>query len=581
MKRLETLFLLVIIICQLSTLESLGQVRGTVRDADKQPLPHVHIINRRADLGTQTDGHGKYSIPADSGDTLQFTFVGMQTVELGVEVSPSVIDISMQELEVELEEVEVKAEYIGVHKTQKELLAEFPENKKLIKTSLGILDRDLSSTAFRIIDGDDMVPGGRDFLNSLVGHVPQMKVIRDCEKCSHCDCVYLRNITGSDPTPALFDVDGFLTPSPPTYLAASDIDRIAILERNAAIIRYGPQGVAGVIVINTKARTELDDMGIVRTYDNRALADSLKRTVSYLEPYRPLVPSYIKELKVAKTKKKAWSIYENQKESYINDPYFFLDVYDYFLARWGNSNETGDLFQDVRNHLPDKVPELKALAYLQQEYGNYEGASDLYIQILMMQSWDAQALRDVANAFAEAGDIKKAWMYYTQYIDIQNQLTDAHFDAYGEDLLITTEMMVILDRNKEPFLDKHNLDSILDDNMRTRLVFEWNNPEADFELQFVTPEGYYDTWEHRPGSDTSQDPELAKGYCSKQFFLGKENIGLWQVNLDYKGNGSERPSYLKVSIYRNFGLADQDLEVRVYKLSENHQNMQLLTLEQK
>jgi len=322
-------------------------------------------------------------------------------------------------------------------------------------------------------------------------------------------------------------------------------------------------------------------MGIIRNYDNRALADSLKRKASYLDPYRPLEPSYIKELKAAKTKKKAWSIYDKQKESYINDPYYFLDVYDYYLSRWGIITNSKELFQDVRNHLPDNVHEWKALAYLQQKYGNFERASDLYIQILMMQSWDAQALRDVANAFVEAGDIKKAWMYYTQYIDIQNQLLEAQFDAYGEDLLITTEMMGILDRNKEPFLDGQNLVSILDENMRTRLVFEWNNQDTEFDLQFVTPEGYYDNWEHQSGRGTLQDLELAKGYSSKQFFLGKENIGLWQVNIDYKGNGSELPSYLKVSIYRNFGLADQDLEVRVYKLSEIHQNVQLLTLEQK
>ena len=73
---------------------------------------------------------------------------------------------------------------------------------------------------------------------------------------------------------------------------------------------------------------------------------------------------------------------------------------------------------------------------------------------------------------------------------------------------------------------------------------------------------------------------MVKGYCSKQFFLGKENIGLWQVNIDYKGNSSELPTYFKVSIYRNFGLADQDLEVRVYKLSEENEKVQLLTLEQ-
>jgi len=186
----------------------------------------------------------------------------------------------------------------------------------------------------------------------------------------------------------------------------------------------------------------------------------------------------------------------------------------------------------------------------------------------------------VANAFVEAGDIKKAWMYYTQYIDIVDQLPNASFDAYGEDMLITTEMMDILDRLKEPFLDNNSIESTLDDDMRTRLVFEWNNQEAGFELQFVTPEGFYDTWEHKPARDNLQNPEAAKRYCSKQFFLGKENLGLWQVNIDYKGNLSKLPTYLKVSIYRNFGLASQHLEVKVYKLSENHEKVQLFTLQQ-
>jgi len=196
-----------------------------------------------------------------------------------------------------------------------------------------------------------------------------------------------------------------------------------------------------------------------------------------------------------------------------------------------------------------------------------------------MQSWEGQALRDVANAYIEAGDIMKAWMYYTQCMDVLDQLPDKQSDAHEEGLLITTEMMGILDLNEDSFLDNYNMENILDDDMRTRLVFEWNNQEAEFELQFVTPEGFYDTWENKAGGDALQDQEAAKGYFIKQFFLGKENLGLWQVNIDYKGTSSELPTYLKVSIYRNFGLADQQLEVRVYKLS-GIQRVQLLTFQQ-
>jgi len=471
-RKLVIFYILVIAVNQLSSQESLGQITGSVKDAKQQPLPYVHIIIKGTDRGTETDAYGKYAISADPGEILLFSYIGMQPVEIRVERSPFVIDVRMQTTEIELEEVEIKARSRSIHKTQKELLAEYPENKNLIKTSWGILDKDLSSTALRIIDGNDIIPGGRDFLSSLQSHCPQMRIVRDDPDSPGVTKVYLRQYTGStSPITALFDVDGLISESTPTYLSANEIERIAVLERNAALIRYGPRGTGGVIVINTRAQTEIDDRGVIRTYDNRALADSLKRAVTYLEPYRPYESSYIKEQKAVKTKKKALGIYENQKEGYLNDPYYFLEVYDFFLSRWGNDNKSKELFQDVRNRLPDNVPALRALAYLQQKYGNYEGALSLYIQILMMQSWEAQALRDVANAFAEVGDIKKAWMYYTQYIDILNQLPDTYFDAHGEDLLITTEMMSILDLNEDSFLDNYDMENILDDDMRTRMVF--------------------------------------------------------------------------------------------------------------
>ena len=574
MNRPEILIFLLIAICQLSTLDSMGQITGTVRDVDQQPLPLVNVIVKQSNRGAQTDSHGKYTIVASRGDTLLFSHIGMHPVELRVKRSNETIRIEMQSDTIALEEVEVRAKIMryAAYKSQKELLAEYKNNKNLIKTSWRILDKDLSSSYFRIIDGDDLSPAGTDFLTSLQIHFPKMWIVGDQGETK----VFL-GITSSQA--AIFDVDGFIFEKVPTHIQANDIYRVAVLGINAAAARYGPAGAGGVIVINTRAQTEIDDMSVDRSEKHRKFLDSLTR-VSLVGAYEPYESPYFGKLKKARTEKKTLTIYENQKESYSNDPYFFLDVYDYYLSRWGNNSNSKELFQDVRKHLPDNVPELKALAYLQQKYGNYESALNLYIQILLNQSWEGQALRDVANAYAELDDIKKAWMYYTQYIDIQNQLPDSDFEAFGADQLITTEMMDILDRNREPFLENQDMEDILDDDMRTRLVFEWNNQEAEFELQFVTPEGFYDTWEHHPGRHTSNDPEIAKGYCSKQFFLGKENLGLWQVNLDYKGNSSELPSYFKVSVYRNFGLADQDLEIRVYKLSEENEKVQLLTFEQ-
>ena len=80
----------------------------------------------------------------------------------------------------------------------------------------------------------------------------------------------------------------------------------------------------------------------------------------------------------------------------------------------------------------------------------------------------------------------------------------------------------------------------------------------------MTPEGYYDTWSNIPDQDASQNPVADDGYTSHQFFLGKENIGLWQINIDYKGNNSEMPTYIKVSVYRDYGLPSQQTEIKIY-----------------
>ena len=579
MKKHEIVFLLLFVASLFFSHESNAQVAGRVTDTNKQPLPQVNIIIKETERGTQTDAHGKYVIFAKTGDTLIFSHIGMQPVKVSVERSPSEINVEMPSMNIELEGVKVEAKRRSGFKTQKELLAEYPENKRLIKTSWRIIDKDLSSSFFRIVDGKDLIPVGPDFLTSLQSHVPQMRVIRNDPDNPEIQ-VSLGQF-GLSTYSALFDVDGIIQSSPPTYLSANDIDRIAVLERNAAISRYGPQGAGGVIVVNTKAQTRMDDMGVNRTYNNRTLMDSLMRNVTRLESYNPYYPPYIVELQKAKTEKQALAIYADQKKKkrYLNNPYYFLEVYEFFLSKWGNNEKSKELFQHVIDYFSNDIPVLKALAYLQQQNGNYESALSLYVKILKLQSWTAQPLRDVANAFAEVGDFKKALMYYTQYIDIIDQLTNNSFDAYGDDLLITTEMMNILERNKEVFLNSYDVDSAMyNKNTQTRLVFEWNNQEAEFELQFVTPDGYYDTWDNKPGKDISQNSKVEKGYSSKQFFIDDENKGLWRVNMNYKGNKSEMLTYLKVSVYHDYGLTSQQVDIKVYQLSENHEKMQLFLL---
>ena len=511
-----------------------------------RPLSGAHIQIKHTGLGTQTNIQGEYAIDAYVGDKLLFSYMGMEALEVRVKKNSMVINVQMTPASIELEEVEIRKMGETGYKSQKDLLRAYPADKSLIKTSKGILDTDRSSTYFRIIDGKDLFPG-LDFLQALQDHIPGLRVVGGE--------AYLRSY-GISEYPALIEVDRFICPAPP-HLSPFDIDRVAVMERNSAYMRFGTAGAGGAIIVNTKAQTWMDDMGIDRSEAYRMILDSVTKVTHY-EPYSPQTSPYIQKIHKVGREKKALAFVEDQQNSHLSNPYYFLEMYEHFLSRWGNYEKSKELSEYITKKFPDNIPVLKALAYLQQHYGFYLDALSLYIKILEKQSWQAQPLRDVANAYAEIGDYEKAWFYYTQYIKILDQLPNASFDAYGKDQLIATEMMNILELN--------------DESEQTRLVFEWNNPEAEFELQFVTPEGFYDTW--------SNEVIKASRYNSKQFFLGKENIGTWLVNIEYKGNHSEMPTFLKVTVYRNYGLPGQQSETKIYKLTRNHEKMQLFTFQQ-
>lgn len=575
MKKHGIVFFLFITVTQLFSQAGNTYVVGKVTDANQKALHDVHVTIKETDRGTYTGTDGEYSILAKPGDTLLFSYIGMQGVEIRVENSPSVINIGMQAISIELESLEIKAR--RKYRTPQDLLAEYPTNKRLIKTSWGIIDKDRSSIRMRIIDGEQLIPIGTDFLYSLQGHYPQMHVDRIDGR------VYFQKISYSSDPPVIFDVDGLIYISIPTHLAANDIDRVAILERNAAMTKYGPQGAGGAIVVNTKAQTWMDDTGkgTNRLYDNRSLVDSLTREATRIEAYLPYKPSLIGKIHEAKTEKQALALYSEKKKKYRKNPYYFLEVYDYFSSHWGNTEQSNQLLQQVIEDFKEDVVVLKALAYLQQQYGEYESALSLYLKILASQYGHAQSHRDVANAYAEAGDFEKAMVIYTGYANDVCQLPHPLFDAKGNDRLITTEMMNILERNKAFLGDNHEIRSATNKgDTLTRLVFEWNNPAAEFEVQLVTPDGYYDTWGNKAGKEKSSNSEAAQAYNSKAFFIAKENKGPWQVNMDYKGNQSEMPTYLKVSVYHDYGLTSQQAEIKVYKLSDNHEKVQLFVLQQ-
>ena len=267
-------------------------ISGKVHNTDNQPIKNANVVIKDSQKGVYTNKDGVYSINVKLGDTLIVSYLGMQTVEFIIKKEVAIVDIELLPKEELLDAVLIKKRKAL---SRKELLAQYPQNKKLIKTSLGIVDKDRASFSIQILDGKNLIPVGIDFLESLKNFFPTMRVIRDDDTELGVPRVYLFNVSYNYQPTAIFDVDGIIYDKAPTFINVDDIDRVALL-RNGAAGRYGSAGAGGVIIINTKSSNIVANHNTDKIYDNSNLRDSLYKAVNAPVIYTTYLPAYLQNL---------------------------------------------------------------------------------------------------------------------------------------------------------------------------------------------------------------------------------------------------------------------------------------------
>ena len=74
------------------------EVTGTVKDEKGEPLLGVLVLIKGTQRGAATNMDGKYEIQTKVGDVLQYSFLGMKTVEKKITASSKREDIVLQAL---------------------------------------------------------------------------------------------------------------------------------------------------------------------------------------------------------------------------------------------------------------------------------------------------------------------------------------------------------------------------------------------------------------------------------------------------------------------------------------------------
>jgi len=203
-------------------------VTGNVSDASG-PLPGVTVLLKGASVGTQTDFDGNYSIKANIGDVLQFSFMGMQTIEKTVGTS-NTINVTMKEDAQALEEVVVTA--LGIKREKREVTY---QTQKVSDESLTTVSPTRAASA-------------------LAGKVAGLQInVQDngVNPSSQIILRGLRSVSGSNS--ALIVIDGSIaTQGAFDDLNPLDIETISVLKGATAAALYGSNAGNGALLVTTK-----------------------------------------------------------------------------------------------------------------------------------------------------------------------------------------------------------------------------------------------------------------------------------------------------------------------------------------
>ena len=545
-------------------------IKGIVKD-NSAPMANVAITTSTTQNSVYTDNEGKYSVEAVSGETLTFSYTGMEPVEIMIEDVTRILNITMYPKIEQLEEVTVTR---SKRKSQVELEKEYANNTSLIKTAYGILDADRAPGHIWMLNEEDIMPIGICILDVVRNEFPGVLVNGDCFNGGSIVIRGVGSITFD--AAAIYDIDGQIFTNTPIWVDVNNIKRLAILNNFATATKYGGLASGGVVVINTVSGTQypktLVDQARLRNnfYDNGAVSQqSLMKNA----------PEYLKEFHASTTDDAAETVFGNYLSKYSGSYYFLVDSYRFFMER-GNETFAESLIRENFGRFNDNPVALKSLAYVHDSFEEYGKANELYKEVFILRPHYAQSYLDLANSYRQIGDYQKAVGLHSRYGYLLENgfMSDERGEFTG---LMDRELNNLIALKGGDLISKKNLRkyALEDDFKGTRLVFEWADGEAEFDLQFVNPENQYFKWQHSLKDDADRIRDEKKvGYSVTEYLIDDSLPGTWRVNLNYLGNKSLTPTYLKATVYHNYGSASQRMETKVFKLSTREVNQELFFL---
>ncbi|WP_108804757.1 carboxypeptidase-like regulatory domain-containing protein [Aquimarina sp. Aq107] len=528
---------------------------------NENPVQGCTVRVKGSFVETETNANGEFSIDAEQDDVLVFEHFGMKTREMSVEdTKKSIVELTARYDKLDQVDISSKSDKNKVTKKRKRLINatktltndEFPESAIFLSDLIrgrfpGVSVNGTGDLARYTVRGPNSLGQNRGARPSL-GPGAQF-------------------IPGVDP---LFIVDGIPFRQPPNFIQPFQIKSISLIAGLQGSIIYGTDGAGGVIIIETKVGSldfykKQQDTLLVKGNDYNESV--LLLDISHNRP------EYLSELWNSTSYEEALASYYKLKEEYAFKVPFYIYTSEYFM-RWDKkfSEEVLSNLAEVGN---DNYKAIRSLAFKLEEMQQIDKALWFYEKLIILKPGYAQSYLDLARVYTENKKYTKALDMYEEML--ANKHDRAEFDGVSKQLISQF-------RN---FLNNHRSEIVYEDipkdylkvhSVPARIVFDWNDPKASFELQFVNPNNKYFKWSHNYQDQPKELlKELEQGIVSKEFVLDKTFKGQWTVNIKcLNENISEmNPVFMKYTIYHNYGLPEERKEVKFIKLYNQQEKVSL------
>ena len=532
----------------------------------KGPIQGASIKVKNSLIEAKSDFEGFFKIKADVNDVIVINFLGMTEKQMLIENLDDKYILLKTDAQI-LDQVTIT----GTTELSDEVDTGYGKRKK---KSIGFSTSTITS--------DDISPGAVSIVDAIRGKFTNVQVAynQDGAATGNKTQIYVRggSLSINNSAAAIFDIEGLIYNEVPDFIDPQQIESITLLRSLAATNRYGSQGRGGVFLVkmkslSRKAQRLLDNLK-VKGNDYKEQTPSI--ILDSLKPY------YINDYSSTKSLDEA----KNQFLRLSNEIYklsvtFYIESFNYFKNI--DRDFAVSILKTIAKKAKDNPKALKTIAYHLEKIGDFQNAKTIYQRLLLIRPLDEQSYRDLVLIYKENQDYELAASIYN--LMLNNKIKNVNMLGLQETVVNEAAHLywTKFDKLSQTDFPLKTLKTYIPKNdwrkfgFDYRIIFDWNDPAVEFNVQFVDPKNKYYNWSHTILDDRDLlEDELNYGYNTEEFIIEKSDRGKWIINIEnYSIQDNSNPTYIKYTVYKNYGRPNEIKKVEVINLDKLSQKVNL------